>query len=264
MKHTIRDSIIFLFHVLGFSFVYRVYMKRKGPLVRVVVFHDVEDREWFEHCIGALVKKYNVITPQEFHAKTFDSQRINVLLTFDDGYQSWMDNCLLVLQAYNRKGLFFINSGLLDCANTTETVSKYIRDNLHISPKNSLTWGGAKQLLEAGHTIGGHTVTHPDLALLDTVGVRKEIENDKERIESVLRVQLQDFAYPFGRMSNWNTDTLEIVQETGYSFVYTADSGFVDQTQSHTINRVCIEKKQPLRSIMWWIEGGYDIFKYSN
>lgn len=262
MKQYIRDILIFLIVALRITAVHRFFMFKKGPLVRVVVFHDVANRQWFARCIEALIQKYNVITPLEFHSKTFDPQRINILLTFDDGYQTWMDNCLPVLEAYNRKGLFFINSGLLDIASDSDGVIEYVQNRLHISPKNPLTWEGARILVAHGHTIGGHTVTHPNLALLDTEEVQKEIIEDKQRIESILGISLQDFAYPFGRNVNWSIDTMHVAQEAGYSSIYTADTGYVDLTQSHTINRVCIEKDQPVRSIMWWIEGGYDIFKW--
>jgi peptidoglycan/xylan/chitin deacetylase (PgdA/CDA1 family) len=230
--------------------------------VRVICFHDVADATWFEGVLSMLVKEYTIIAPAQFHQREFNSEKINILLTFDDGYQSWVDNCLPVLQKYTAKAIFFINSGLLDVAQDQSESNAFIKNRLYISPKNPLTWEGTRTLVAAGHTIGGHTVTHPNLALLDIEEVQKEVIEDKKRIESMLHVSLLDFAYPFGRSEHWNESVRDSVLSAPYSFVYTADSGYVDLTQSHTINRVCIEKDQPLSSIMWWIEGGYDIFKW--
>ena len=208
------------------------------------------------------MKKYNVITPLQFHLKAFDPLRINVLLTFDDGYQTWIDNCLPVLEAYDRKGLFFINSGLLDSAENNKVVSTYMKENLRIRPKQPLTWNGAELLVDKGHSIGGHSVSHKNLAAVDDATLLLEITEDKKRIELMLGVTLSDFAYPFGRKKNWNDDVQSEVVRASYTHIYTADTGFVDMAQPYSINRVCIEKNQSILSIRWWIEGGYDIFKH--
>ena len=142
---------------------------------------------------------YHVLTPAQFHAREFHASKINILFTFDDGYQSWIDVCLPVLTSYNIHGLFFINSGLLDVATDQVAVETYMRQQLRIEPKKPLTWNGAQVLVDAGHTIGGHTVSHPDLTTLPLAGALKEIQKDKQVLELRLGVVVTDFAYPFGR-----------------------------------------------------------------
>lgn len=259
LKHRVRDFLIALFSILGIVFAYRLYMKRTGPLVRIVVFHDVQDTAWFEEVIKMLNKKYHLITPQEFRDKAFDRKNINVLLTFDDGYQSWVEVCAPILKKYTAKAIFFINSGLLDVSNDSLKVSEFMHNQLLISPKKPLTWDMAVELVAEGHTIGGHTVTHPNLALLQSIDTEVEIATDKQRIEQVLGVQLLDFAYPFGRQNNYTSQTFDATLKAGYTFVYTATTGFVDVQNSKNIKRVCLEKNQPLQSVCSWIEGGYDV-----
>jgi len=206
--------------------------------------------------------EFNLITPAQFHCKEFDTNKINVLLTFDDGYQSWVDVCLPIMGEYNAKGIFFINSGLLDVAYDAAAVEKYIHERLLLSNvRQPLTWEGTKALVSAGQTIGGHTVTHPNLAKLDTKEIKTEIEDDKKRIEIILDITLIDFAYPFGRKNNYTVDIFGATMKAGYTFVYTADTGFVKEFGNSNISRVCLEKNQSLQSINLCINGGYDVLK---
>ena len=208
MKHKLRDIIVILIDTFGISFLYRQYIRTKSPLVRVIAFHDVADSVWFEEVLTMLITHFNVITPAQFERSEFDHQKINVLLTFDDGYQSWIDNCLPILETYTLKGLFFINSGLLDIAENDDTAD-FIKQRLYISPKEPLTWTGARELIAKGHSVGGHTVTHPHVASLSEPETRKEIVEDKQRIESMLNHTVTHFAYPFGREEDFSEKIIE-------------------------------------------------------
>jgi len=235
-------------------------MRTKGPLVRVIAFHDVGDKKWFSDVLAMLNQNFNVITPAQFNAKEFDSKKINILLTFDDGYQSWIKNCVPILEAYNFKGLFFINSGLLDSAQDTEVVATYMTERLLISPKMPLTWEGAKMLAVQGHSIGGHTVTHPNLATKNREEQSTEITNDKRRIEEMLGTRIQDFAYPFGTKNHISSEAVTEVANAGYQNQYSAVSNFSTLKNQRVIPRTLIEKQQKSTGIKKWIEGGYDMF----
>jgi peptidoglycan/xylan/chitin deacetylase (PgdA/CDA1 family) len=260
MKHLIRDIIIFCIDVLGISFLYRLYCRRRGPLVRVLCFHDVADAAWFESVIVMLTKKYHVITPEQFHEGNFDAEKINVLLTFDDGYQSWIDNCLPVLRHYGLKGLFFVNSGLLDMSGDEEKTVMFMRKNLQITPKEPLTWSGAKLLAKEGHTIGGHTTTHADLGKVKEEVIWEEIVSDKHRLEKELGTTLSDFAFPFGTRKHISEKAVNVGTQRGYKYQYLAITGFCQGTEK-LIPRTLIEKNQSHISVTKWVLGGYDIFR---
>lgn len=262
IKHLLRDLIIIFLTVSGAVLIYRATRRSKSPLVRIVVFHDVEDAEWFRKVIEMLVNNFNVITPQQFHDNEVIDDKINVLVTFDDGYQSWIENCLPVLDSYDVKGLFFVCSGLPEVAGDISESAEYMEKNLLVAPKQPLTWEGAKSLIENGHTVGGHTKNHPNVAELSERLATKEIVDDKHALESRLGVELVDFAYPFGGRGYFNRFIAKVVYERGYHYSYTALSGFVDTPakDSFFIPRVCLEKRQSLLTIKLWIKGGYDLF----
>ncbi len=255
MKHTFRNIFIYCISFLGIVFLYRLWVGYRGPLVRVVAFHDVENAEWFESVIKLLVTTTRVISPTQFHVRDFKNGVNNVLLTFDDGYESWTRICLPILEKYDVRAIFFLNTGPLDGV----LHDAYVKDTLQLSPKTLLTWDGARTLVDAGHTIGGHTTNHPHLTALKQEEIEGEVRKDKERLSEVLQLPIVDFAYPFGTVRDYSKGTEELIRKEGYTFVYTAESSFVGELSKH-IPRTLFEKNQSLASITLWLKGGYDVF----
>lgn len=260
ISRVIRDLSITLFSFTGVSFLYRHCMKKKGPLVRIVVFHDVHDEAWFAGLIEVLVNTYHVLTPEDFFHQRFDTMKINILVTFDDGYASWVSSVAPVLERYGVRGMFFINSGLLDVADDSEKVCAFMRDELMIRPRRPLTWEGAKRLIGAGHTIGSHAYHHVNLASLEGAEIRVVLEKDKTRITEKLGTTVSEVAYPFGTPNHVNETVKSEVQKMGFLRGYTAVSRFVTQSEIFAIPRMCIESTATPRSLRRWVDGGYDIF----
>lgn len=254
-----------VYTVSGLTYWYRQRKRRKGPLVRVLCFHDVADRAWFEQIIMLCVQRYHVLSPDQFHARDFHQDKINLLLTFDDGYQSWVDTVLPVLHAQQIRGLFFINSGLLEAA-VTGVSDQYMSDRLYLTPKLPLTWSTAKTLLAAGHTIGGHTVQHQSLGQITEAEIRREVHDDKQTIEDTLAIKISDFAYPYGTAADMSITAQAIIQAAPYRYQYSGCTDFVlpDRHFSSVIPRTLLERNQPVWSVRQWIEGGYDMFKGRN
>jgi len=263
IKHAMRDSSIFFVSICGVAWLYRALMRKRGPLVRIIAFHDVADSVWFETIIATLHREFHIITPAQFHAQEFVSERINILLTFDDGYKTWIDTVAPILEKYKLKGLFFINSGLLNCASDQPLVDTFMENQLRITPKKALSWNGMGILIAGGHTIGGHSITHPNLTELDEIQLEREVGGDKRNIESHGSNKLHDFAYPFGTSSYYNTNVRKSVKKVGYSHIYTAVPGFLRlDFPRHEIPRMLLERGQSPQSVTWWIQGAYDIFSF--
>lgn len=260
LKHHFRDLSIVSFVLLGCTWVYRWLCKRKGPLVRIVVFHDVPDATWFESMIGALTSAYNVITPEDYYSGTFNTEKINVLVTFDDGYESWVDVALPTLEKYGVKGMFFVNSGLVDVAENQTKADAFMKEHLLISPRPALTWNGVRALAGRGHTIGGHARTHAHLATLEGAVLEQEIADDKRVLEGQLSQTLSDFAYPFGTPRHLNAEVILTVRDVGYKRAYTAISRFVPEGETFLIPRMCIESGLTPKQLTRWVEGGFDLF----
>jgi peptidoglycan/xylan/chitin deacetylase (PgdA/CDA1 family) len=224
------------------------------------VFHDVHDEGWFRELVGAIVSNYNVITPHDFERGHFTANRVNVLITFDDGYASWKTKVLPILATYDIKGLFFINSGLLDVAENSEKSDTFMRKQLLIHPRVPLSWDGARALAREGHTVGVHGRNHLNLATLDLEAIRTELVTDKERIESMLSTQVTACAYPFGTPKHINEMVKRVAKACGFTRGYTAVSRFVGMSETFATPRMCIESDVSPTMLRYWIDGAYDIF----
>lgn len=257
----IRDIIISIVSISGLSWLYRMYQKRTGPLVRIVVFHDVSDGLWFRRMLTSLRERYHVITPEDFTLARFHPSRINILVTFDDGYSSWVDVCLPILEETKTRALFFVNSGLIDVSGDPTRRERYVRNQLLLSPRAILSWSGVQELNQRGHTIGGHTVTHTRLSLLQEREQRDEIMNDKDRIESHLGKTMATFAYPFGQKSDYTTVTERLMKESGYEYVFTTEGIFAKHSNPYSVSRLCLEPDMSVVQMRNWVEGGYDIYQ---
>ncbi len=258
----IRDTLIFIVTLIGVSFWYRRQISKQGPLVRVLAFHDVAERAWFAQLIARLDAHVHFITPTDFFNQDFDAKKINVLLTFDDGYASWISAVLPVLEQYRIQGLFFVSSGLVTVSDDEAAAQAFCRDQLQRSYRPIIDWEGVRTLRRAGQVIGGHSLSHRDLTTLTPDEVRHELEADKSRLESELGEPITDFAYPFGTRSHYNETIIRAVAESGYDRAFTAESGFVrtsDFATHYSFPRLCIENIATPASVWCWAQGGYDI-----
>lgn len=265
MKRTLgkllRDVCIALVSMVGISALYRSVRRKGGPLVRVLVFHDVPHSAWFEDTIRYLKSRYHLLTPSDFQAGVFNAQKINVLITFDDGYASWVKVCAPVLERQGVHGLFFFNSGLLDAHDDVAAQNAYVRDRLLLSERDTLSWSGAEALMRGGHTLGGHTRSHQRLATLGEDAQRREIEDDRTAIAARLGSAPSMFAYPFGRKSDYTQRTKELVRGAGYACAFTTESGFVRKGQdAYELPRLCLENGLTTVQIGRWVDGGYDVY----
>ncbi|HEX4799414.1 MAG TPA: polysaccharide deacetylase family protein, partial [Candidatus Paceibacterota bacterium] len=214
----IRDISIALSVVSGMAMCYRAYARRRGALVRVVVFHDVSDAMWFERLIAHMRARYHVLTPTDFFANTFHPKKINILITFDDGYASWATVCAPILEAEGVLALFFVNSHLLEVSHDSELTRAFTHDNLLLAtPRALLTSKQLISLIGQGHSIGGHTKNHARLAALQKDEEEAEVVEDKKVLETYTHDALRAFAYPFGHRGDFTSRSMGAVARAGYT-----------------------------------------------
>lgn len=89
-----------------------------------------------------------------------------------------------------------------------------------------MSWDDVKEMSEEGHLIGSHTLSHPDLTRLSLKDARKEVVESKKRLEKVLEVEVDAFAYPFGASSE---ETERLIASSGYRCGLGAEPGLVSK-----------------------------------
>jgi hypothetical protein len=116
-----------------------------------------------------------------------------ITLTFDDANADQVA-AAQILNGAGMKGTFFTPSGYLDA-------------------NGYMTKAQALAIQAAGNEIGGHTVTHPDLAQMGADEVKRQICNDRVNL-ATMGFRITSFAYPFASL----TPTVEqTVKDCGFN-----------------------------------------------
>jgi len=95
-----------------------------------------------------------------------------------------------------------------------------------------LSWDEVKTMHHSGGiSFGSHTVTHPILSKLSLERAREEIERAKQMIEDTLNTSVRTFAYPNGRMSDFNQITKQLLRDSGHTCALTTNFGTNESDQ---------------------------------
>ncbi len=186
------------------------------------------DIKQFENIIKMLNENYCFLKPDEI----FNNKKKGILLTFDDGFQNNYNNVIPILNSYDIPGLFFISTQHVIEPNNwlsfiKQNMKKYTvnQDILSADLKIDYFDGLTKdQIIKIAnnplHTIGSHTVTHPDLTKLSVTNIDSELINSKNYLENITNKPIEYFAYPYG---NYNKIVIENVKKAGYKAAFGID-----------------------------------------
>ena len=107
-----------------------------------------------------------------------------------------------------------------------------IEEELEVEPgfprrRLMLSWDEARALRRAGHILGSHTITHPNLAHVEQEeALRAEFVQSKRELEEHFEEQVTHFSYPHPALDpQWNEKTLAITRDAGYATAVTTTSG---------------------------------------
>lgn len=132
-----------------------------------------------------------------------------VVLTIDDGYESFLSNGMPLLRQYGFKATLFVN---------TATVGK----------SGFINWQQLRQLRKEGIEIGNHSHSHAHFVDAEP-GDREEVfSSDLEQSSQIFFRELGEkpslFSYPYGEY----TDTMvEVVKEKGFIAATAQNSGVI-------------------------------------
>ncbi len=106
-----------------------------------------------------------------------------------------------------------------------------------------ITWEMARELRDAGHQIGAHTVTHPILARLPRECQLEEIAGSADRIEAQLGERPRWLAYPVGVRGAFDEHSRAAAAEAGIEMAFSNYGGRVTSSgfQALDVRRVSVE-----------------------
>jgi len=91
-----------------------------------------------------------------------------------------------------------------------------------------MDWNQARALQRAGHIVGCHTLTHPNVAHVAMDVAHRELTESKRKLEEELNIPVRHFSYPHPALNpQWNNGTVAISKEAGYQTAVTTTPGLV-------------------------------------
>lgn len=116
-------------------------------------------------------------------------------------------------------------------------------------PINKLTDAVIRQyqaLLESGHKLGAHGITHSYFTDLDVKTQYSELDQSKKMIEAIFSTTNDYFALPGGKYSK---ETVCLAKQTGFKGLLTTKFGYIDVAKSsYLLNRYTIKRKTSLKT----------------
>jgi len=120
---------------------------------------------------------------------------------FDDGLESCATGALPVLAEMRVPAVFYVVSDLIGHSFAADDA--IARDAFGFQGRDTalefMTWEDCRALAAAGMTVGSHSRSHANLALLDRAQALAEMTDSKQAIERALGRECRHFCAPYGQ-----------------------------------------------------------------
>ncbi len=126
-----------------------------------------------------------------------DASKKVIYLTFDAGYENGCTEKILdALKKHNVKAAFFL-------------VGNYMEQNADL----------VRRMVEEGHTVGNHTMHHPDMSKIsDKAAFSKELSDLEALYKDITGQEMSKYYRP--PQGNYSEENLKMAQELGYKTVF--------------------------------------------
>ena len=114
-----------------------------------------------------------------------------LLVTFDDGRADYVEHAMPRLDAYGIASTMYVVSSQVGGTSAWLGIPGE-------SDQPMMTWSDMRDAMAAGHEIGSHSRTHPQLDVIDHHDSVAEITDSRRELEDGLGAPVRTFAYPHG------------------------------------------------------------------
>lgn len=170
-----------------------------------------------------------------------------------------------VLADFPTRDRAFLRASDECCQTAGEAQEEYIRkittqlDAVTPASKSNLmmTWDQVRSVAKQGHTIGSHTLTHPNMAYISSADADRELRESKARLESELRIPMIHFSYPCPAMSpHWTPQTVEQSRQCGYQTAVTTTPGLV-HCSDEPLSLKRVRPSKTVEGLRWNMEAAF-------
>lgn len=132
-------------------------------------------------------------------------------LSFDDGMEDNHSVLLPILREYGIPATVYVTTGLIGEPNPWMAPASGAR---------MMTAPELRELAAAGIELGAHTVSHPDLSLMDHAACLREMTESRDAIATLVGAPATTFAYPFCR---YGEAAVSAARDAGFTAAVTCE-----------------------------------------
>ena len=197
LRGALRDAIVFALSLTGKP-------RRDASWIRFPYYHHVfdDERRGFDKHLRYMRDLGEFIDLDSAVAMLESGDPIDgryFCLTFDDGFRNCHSNAMPILLDHGATAAFFLPTSYIG----TVLPADADRVRAFYEPGKSiiefLSWAEAREMLDAGMTMGSHTVHHRLLSQLTAQEVEDELRTSKATLEEKLGIRCDHFCAPRGR-----------------------------------------------------------------
>lgn len=217
-----RIKNIFYF-CLELFFINAFFRRLNRGRIKTLLYHSLADKQEFKKQLEHLRRYYNVIRmSQDGGWVGLSEVKINVLITFDDGFRSDYELAFPALLEHGTSACFFLIADCVAGGTMPDFARKYINGSNTAAQLGTVVVPEAREMAEKGMAIGSHSTSHRDYSKLNDDEARRDAERSKKTLGSLLGLEITAFALPWGY---YKPGQLEGLQEH-YRRIFLTKHGF--------------------------------------
>lgn len=190
-----------------------------GRFPRVLMYHSISrpGGDHDAHCVSPerfeaqmlYLKRHGMRGVAVTELRRVTDARGLVGITFDDGYEDFLDTAVPILERLEFSATVFVVAGMLGGENTWE------HRGGPRPPLKLLGADGVREVYERGMEVGSHSVTHPRLSGLNTETLMHEVADSRRMLSEIVNAPVEGFCYPYGDLDG---PAVQAAREAGYVY----------------------------------------------
>jgi len=206
MKYLIKKTC-FIF--LEWIFVNHLFRYLNRGKIKVLLYHNIIDsRLFFKNAISKksfikqlkyLNKYYNIVTlSQDGTWIGLSKKKVNILITFDDGFINNYEVAMPILLDFGINAYFFLISDCVEEGVVPCFIKRQYPNHDCIPEFRTVNKIQVKEMLQKGMNIGSHTISHNDLSKFSITEAVYDADKSKKYLKTILENNVESFAFPWG------------------------------------------------------------------